>query len=350
MVKPTLKLLAAGDVSFGRLVGQMLLRDPDLALFASMDPLFRAVDVRFVNLEGPISDRGTETVSPHNNLVFNGPPAAARVLSRARIDIVSMANNHAWDYGKKGLLETLEWLDKEKVLHVGTGATIDKAWEPKIIERSGFRLAFVAVNDIWNQAHVPGHSAKDHVAGADKERLVRIVKTLREGRDVDGIAVSYHGGVEYSDEPLTSTRELAIAAIDAGADVFLGHHPHVVHGLSFHNGRPIVYSLGNLLMRMTSAHPETEMGLAVRLEFERGSTPKLFACPIRIFGIDPIPLAVDPHKKSSEARFVNRLQSVNRRVGTAIVGPVDADGCAPVFPSSNPPSVGPAEPARIRTR
>lgn len=315
----------------------MLLRDPSLDLFASMDPLFRKADVRFVNLEGPISDRGTETVSPHNNLVFNGPPAAARVLSRARIDIVSMANNHAWDYGKKGLLETLEWLDKEKVVHVGAGSDLERAYQPKIIERNGFRLAFVAINDVWNQAHVPGQSARDHVAGASKDRLVRVVRSLREEASIDGIAISYHGGVEYTDEPVTHTRELAVAAIDAGADVFLGHHPHVVQGLTFHEKRPIVYSLGNLLMRMNSAHPTTEMGLAVKIEFERAAIPKIFACPIRIFGIDPIPLATDPKRKSSESRFLHRLQNVTRRVGTAIIGPMSDDGCAPVHPSAGSP-------------
>ncbi len=312
----------------------MLLREPDLALFASMEPLFRTADVRFINLEGPISDRGTETVSPHNNLVFNGPPAAARVLSRAKIDIVSTANNHAWDYGHKGLVETLEWLDKERVLHVGSGKTLAEAFEPAIIERNGFRLAFVAINDIWNQKHVPGHSARDYVAGAKTDDVVRSVKALRDRKDIDAIVVSYHGGVEYQDEPLTQTREIARAAIDAGADAFIGHHPHVVQGLSFHAGRPIVYSLGNLLMRMTSAHPETEMGLAVRVEFKRGEVPRLFACPIRIFGIDPIPLVSDPQRKNYEARFWSRLQAVTRRVGKSSIGPAQADGCAPVVANS----------------
>lgn len=315
----------------------MLLRDPDLALFASMEPLFRSADVRFVNLECPISDRGTETVSQHNNLVFNGPPASARVLARAGIDIVSTANNHAWDYGEKGLVETLEWLDKEKVLHVGSGATLERAWEPVMLERSGFRLAFVALNDIWNQPHVPGHSARDHVAGMDQDKLVRIVRELRERRDIDFIAVSYHGGVEYQDEPLARTKDLALAAIDAGADVFLGHHPHVVQGLSFHRNRPIVYSLGNLLMRMTSEHPATEMGLAVRIEFERGNQPRLFACPVRIFGVDPIPLGKDPRRNAYEGMFMQRLQAVTRRVGKAIVEPFDAEGCARVVPGTESP-------------
>lgn len=310
----------------------MLLQNKDFAPFASMEPLFRSVDVRFVNLEGPISDRGTETVSPHNKLVFNGPPISARALANAHVDIVSTANNHAWDYGRPGLLETLQWLDKENVQHVGSGSSLERAWEPVFIERNGFRLVFVAINDIWNQAHVPGNSARDHVAGMEKDKLVGIVRGLREKKGIHAIAVSYHGGVEYQDEPLDRTKELAKAVIDAGADVFLGHHPHVVQGITFHRERPIVYSMGNLLMRMTSDHPETEMGLAVRIEFSVHEAPRLFACPVRIFGVDPIPLGSDPQRKAYEPRFAQRLQNVTKRVGTAVISGFGADGCAHVAP------------------
>jgi hypothetical protein len=85
---------------------------------------------------------------------------------------------------------------------------------------------------------------------------------------------------------------------------------------------------------MNSAHPTTEMGLAVRVEFKRGEMPRLWACPIRIFGIDPIPLVSDPQRKANEARFWSRLQAVTRRVGKASIGPAQADGCAPVLANS----------------
>ncbi|MRG95468.1 CapA family protein [Polyangium spumosum] len=327
-------VFAAGDVSFGRLVGQILLREPERALFASMDDLLRAADVRFVNLEGPISDQGRETVSPENNLVFNGPPASADVLARAGIDVVSTANNHAWDYGKSAMLETLDHLDRAKVLHAGTGATLEKAFEPAIVTRRGLRLAFLAVTDVWNQGVLSRHPGRAHVASADREALVRAVKSLREKGDVDAILVSYHGGEEYREDPLPRTRALAEAVIDAGADAFLGHHPHVVQGVTFHAGKPIVYSLGNLLMRMHSGHPWTEMGLSVKLELEKGAPPRLFVCPFRIHGIDPIPLARDPRRKAYESHFFGRFRALSRRVGDAAIGPASADGCAPVAPSS----------------
>ncbi len=331
-IPASLTLFAAGDVSFGRLVGQILLREPDRALFAPMEGLLRAADVRFVNLEGPISDRGNETVSPENNLVFNGPPASAGALARAGIDVVSTANNHAWDYGKPALLETLDHLDRAGVLHAGTGPTIEKAFEPAIVTRRGFRLAILAVTDIWNQGRLAKHPARAFVAGADREPLVRAVRELHERNDIHAVVVSYHGGEEYREDPLPGTRALAEAVIDAGADAFLGHHPHVVQGVAFHAGRPIVYSLGNLLMRMHSGHPWTEMGLSVKLELQKGAPPRLFACPFRIHGIEPVPLAQDPRRKAYESHFFARFQALSRRAGGASIGPSSEDGCAAVGP------------------
>jgi len=328
-----LTLLAGGDVSFGRLVGQILLREPERALFAPMADLLRSADVRFVNLEGPISDQGGQTVSPENNLVFTGPPASANALVRAGIDVVSTANNHAWDYGKPAMLETLAHLDRAGVLHAGTGSTLEEAWRPAIVDHEGFRLAILAVTDVWNQGALSKHPGREFVASANSSELTGAVRSLREGRSVDAIVVSYHGGEEYRDDPLPTTRAIAEAAIDAGADAFLGHHPHVAQGITFHAGKPIVYSMGNLLMRMHSGHPETEMGLVVRLELLRGGDkPRLWACPVRIQGIEPIPLGADPRRSANEGRFFARLTALSRRVGDATFGAVGADGCAPVAP------------------
>jgi poly-gamma-glutamate synthesis protein (capsule biosynthesis protein) len=328
-----LTVLAAGDVSFGRLVGQILLREPERALFAPMADLLRSADVRFVNLEGPISDQRGETVSPENNLVFTGPPASANALARASITVVSTANNHAWDYGKPAMLETLEHLDRAGILHAGTGSTIEQARRPAIVEHRGFRLAILAVTDVWNQGALGKHPGREYVASANSSELTGAVRALRAEGSVDAIVVSYHGGEEYRDDPLPTTRALAEAAIDAGADAFLGHHPHVAQGIAFHAGKPIVYSMGNLLMRMHSGHPETEMGLAVRLELLRGGDkPALWACPVRIQGIEPIPLAADPRRSANEPRFFARLTALSRRVGDATFGAVGADGCALVAP------------------
>lgn len=327
-----LTLLAGGDVSFGRLIGTILLDEPNRELFAPLASLFASADVRLVNLEGPISDQGRETVSVENNLVFNGPPASADALARAHVDVVSTANNHAWDYGQSAMLETLAHLDRHGIAHAGTGATLGDAKKPAILERNGFRLAILSVTDIWNQGPLSKHLARDFVAAADPTSLVESIRAIQDDKSLSAIIVSYHGGVEYQDTPLMQTRDLAIAALDAGADAFIGHHPHVAQGIGFHDGKPIVYSLGNLLMRMHSGKPATEMGLVVKLELTRGAKARLFACPIRIFGIEPLPLAADPKRKTYEPMFFERIRSLSRFTGGVDLGPVGDDGCAPVTP------------------
>src|SRR5208337_4827626 len=106
-------------------------------------------------------------------------------------------------------------------------------------------------------------------------------------------------GDEYSDTPGPRARAVAHAAIDAGASAFIGHHPHVVQGVEWYRGRPILYSLGNLLMRMHRDHAWTELGYLARVELAREGPPGVLACPFRIHGVDLLPLAGE---RSSMAR------------------------------------------------
>lgn len=329
-----LTLIAGGDVSFGRLIGQMLIRDPELDFFEPLRPWLEQADVRFCNLESQLSDQGGQTVSPLNNLVFTGPPSGADALSRAGFTVVSTANNHAWDYGKKALFETMDNLSRVSVRYVGTGRDRDEAYAPVVISHAGMKLAILAVTDIWNQGSLWTHPAKDYVAGADKLGIASSVRALREDKSIDIIVVSYHGLAEYMTEPLQRTRDFAHAVIDAGADCVIGHHPHVVNGVSWHRGKPILYSLGNLLMRMSTKSAWTEMGYLARLRFSREPSLAISveACPFRIFGTELKRFVGDPLRKSFEQKFFSHLSSISKSVGGITLGPVGDDGCASVLP------------------
>jgi poly-gamma-glutamate synthesis protein (capsule biosynthesis protein) len=147
------------------------------------------------------------------------------------------------------------------------------------------------------------------------------------------VLVSFHGGDEYNDAPLARARALLHVAIDAGADAVLGHHPHVVQGIEWYKGRPILYSMGNLLMQMHRDHPWTGYGYFARITLERGAAPsKLEACPFRIVGLVPRPFAGDPARKALEAVFFAHLREVSAQVSTRrleIAAPSE-DGCAEV--------------------
>ena len=333
--KDHVTLIGAGDACFGRLVGQEILKDPTFNPFTSSEPLLSSADIRFVNLESQLSDQKGETQSPTQKLVFTGPPGGGAALARGRIDIVSAANNHMWDYGQAAFFETLDNLEKAGVKYAGAGRTRDRAYAPEIVEAAGHRVAFLAYTGIWNQGSLSRHPGKDHVAEATRAAVVEGVRAARARSDVDFVVVSYHGGEEYVSAPLQLAIDLHHAAIDAGADAVLGHHPHVAQGIELHRGKPIFYSLGNYLMRIHGTHLETEIGFFARITFSKGAAPRAWVCPFRISGVvpKPIPLADDPRKDIYERMFRQRLRIVQGSlVAPAAIGPTEADGCSAVTP------------------
>ncbi|MCC6525307.1 MAG: CapA family protein [Polyangiaceae bacterium] len=329
-------LVAGGDVCLGREEGQRLLRDPGHDELALVARLWDDADLRFVNLESVLSDQHGETVHPASRLVFTGPPNGAEALARARIELVSLANNHAWDYGESALFETFDNLERAGVGWVGAGRDRARAWEPVIVERRGLRIAFVAVTAIWNQA-LPAHPGKERVAdAAERDALVAAITRARASADV--VAVSYHGLDEYVDTPIPAKRAVFQLAVDAGADLVLGHHPHVPQRAALLAGRPVFYSLGNLLMSMKTGVMLTGLGFVARIELRRGAPPALSVCPYRIHYLQPIPLAADERRAQTEpyARAeLTRLFSQARHFSderALTLGAFDARGCAPLVP------------------
>ncbi|HTN86184.1 MAG TPA: CapA family protein [Sorangium sp.] len=341
-------LIAGGDVCLGKALGQELLRNPAHDPFAPVAALFASADVRFINLENQLSDQGGETQHRLQPLVFTGPPAGADALARAGITVVSLANNHMWDYGKGAFLDTLGHLERAGVAYAGAGRTRMQAYAPVIVERRGFRVAVLAVTGIWNQGSLWQHPAREFVAAAERDGLAAAVRAARKQPGVDAVVVSYHGGTEYLDTPLPQARALASAAIDAGADAFLGHHPHVLQGIELRRGRPIFYSLGNFIMKVKRTGPAVELAMLARLRLRRGAPPLAEICPVRSEGLETVPLAADPRRAETEAAFIERMRHVSAFVDAEpAIGPFAADGCAPLeeaakaAPASPPKVAGP---------
>ena len=170
---PSLTLLLGGDVELARATGQRLLHDPAYDPFATLRRELASADVRFVNLEGPLSDQGGETMSRRNPLVFTGPPSGADALARAGVTVVSTANNHAWDYGRPALLETIASLDRVHVAHAGTGPDPTSAYAPAIVEAKGWRVALLAVMDVFNFGPLIDHPARQLIGARRSARRSR---------------------------------------------------------------------------------------------------------------------------------------------------------------------------------
>ncbi|HZY02200.1 MAG TPA: CapA family protein [Anaeromyxobacteraceae bacterium] len=217
-------------------------------LYAEVADLLSAPDLTFANLESPIAptaDRGSRSY------VFNAPPAAARALRAAGVDLVSVANNHAFDQGRAGFLETLRRLDEAGLAWVGAGTPPAEAG-PRLIEVNGLRLAFLAwsrfFNDEGNTCAPTGPCLR--AALLDPERAPAAVR--QAVASADAVVVSLHWGEEYAAQPRPDDVELARRLAEAGALVVLGHHPHVLQPLELYrctDGRlsVIAYSLGNFV-------------------------------------------------------------------------------------------------------
>ncbi len=322
--EPSIVLAAGGDVNFGRECGQAILKDLAYAPFAGLNAAWTSADARFVNLESQLSDQHGLTQSPSHRLIFTGPPGGADVLAQARVSFLSTANNHAWDYGKSALLETIENLERTQVLFAGTGRDAEQAYRPAVLHVAGRTIALFAVTQVWNQPPFETSPGKDFVAWANVDKLKAGIEQAR--RDNDFVLVSYHGGEEYVDAPTDRTRAFAKAVMALGVDVFIGHHPHVPQGVGWAEGRPIVYSLGNFVFAGHDERPWTKASFFARITLKKGAPAELSACPYAIDGHRPRSFDKVRETLATE-RFRLHLVGTSTSVGGANVAGPDELGC-----------------------
>lgn len=236
-------------------------------LFSSTTAL-AASDVLFGNLEGPISDIGKDLGNLYS---FRMNTQAAGALRRAGFDVLSIANNHIGDWGQAAFLDTLDELAEDGLVAVGAGQDKTEAFAPKIITVRGTKIGFLAATDVgpnWlaAKADVPGIViAADPLWPQAIENAAKLV---------DVLVVSYHFGDEYQTEPNARQRELAELAIDRGAAIVVGHHPHVAQPVEYYKDGVIAYSLGNFIFDQHFS-PETMRGSALTITLEDGKITSL---------------------------------------------------------------------------
>src|SRR3989442_13967477 len=243
----TLRIYAVGDINLGRrLAKERLLQGDTLYPFIALHDSLAAADITFGNLESPIT---TDSAAPDSAGVFTAPAAAAAALARAGFDIVSTANNHAWDGGGSAVEATMRELTRAGVRFVGSGFGRDMAEQPVILERCVLRVAFFALTRAWNPAPYTFHShaGSRYVAWGDTGRIYPAIRAVKAKGRADLVVVSMHGGTEYVDTPPKHMQDLERGAVDAGADLVLAHHPHVLQPVVWYRHKPIVQSLGNFV-------------------------------------------------------------------------------------------------------
>lgn len=270
-------LLFVGDVMLSRGVGARMKAEGDWVYpFQKIAETLRAADLTFANLEGPVSDVGRDR---HHLYSFRADPEAIEGLQLAGFDVTAVANNHMYDWGPEALLDTLRRLREAGIQPVGAGANDLQAHYPLLVDLEGVQLAFLAYASVEPKAAVAGPD-KAGVAWLEPDRVLADIRFARPLADL--VIVCLHWGNEYATRPQREQVELAHQMVDAGADLVVGSHPHVVQPLEEYRGRWIAYSLGNFIFDQKPG--ATRRGLMLKVKL----------IDTQIGEVVPVPITIDP--------------------------------------------------------
>ncbi|RAU99800.1 CapA family protein [Paenibacillus sp. YN15] len=251
---PKVSLAFTGDVIFAGNVETILKTNGYDYPYREIAELLQKPDFTIANLETPITIRGEQQQKQYT---YRSSPDALPAFKEAGFDVVNLANNHILDYGQDGLLDTLKALDGAKLLHTGAGKNLEEAYRPVIVEKNGIKIAFLGFSH-----KVPDNSWKAGVNHPGTTQLYdpkQAIKTIQETNEqADLVVVMAHWGEERAEKPLEEHRKMARSFIDAGADLIIGTHPHVLQGLETYQGKWIAYSLGNFLFTTNDHAPSWE--------------------------------------------------------------------------------------------
>ncbi len=280
-------LLIVGDVMLGRGVARV--DDP----FRHLDQVLTTADYTIGNYEGVISGGELDVDKPADeagNIPYRlvAPVGAPARLQAAGFDLLGLANNHCLDLGEKGLDETVQRLATAGINIVGTERSIENSYRPSIIEVKGIKIAFLAINAIAEPKSSSGGGSKPRCSPWNRVQVVSAIRQLVPRTDL--IMVLVHWGDEYEQRAGLNQRRAALEMVEAGADVVIGSHPHVVQETQVieksSEGRDgfIAYSLGNFIF--DQFEEDTQVGLALRLLVDRAGLESAEAIPVHA-GVKP---------------------------------------------------------------
>lgn len=250
----TVTLAIAGDVMLGRIVDTTMATRGPREPWGDMLGTLSSADALLINLECALTnhrEEWTDASGRRKTFYFRSDPAtASECLRAANVTCASLANNHAGDYGARGLLDTVATLDAAGILHAGAGSTIAEASRPAMVLLGDQRCAVVAFAD-----HPEGWAADEHSPGinwlpevgspAAIDRVSEAIAGVRGAADL--VICSLHWGPNMRAVPTMAFRSFAHAVIDAGADILFGHSAHVVQGVEIYAGKPILYDTGDFV-------------------------------------------------------------------------------------------------------
>jgi poly-gamma-glutamate synthesis protein (capsule biosynthesis protein) len=297
------EICIASDWAPIRAFSRIIQNDPE-AVYGDLLPELRTSDLRIANLECPLTR--SESAISKSGSVLKGLPGHIAGLTCVPFDIVTLANNHVFDYGLDGFRETLDLLNANDIKRVGAGMTRQAAVEPLMVRLGETTIALVSFSegeDLTGAVDGPG------VFGWEVDTVVEAVKSAKSKADL--VLVICHAGVEYIPFPPPYLARALTAIAQAGADLVVGHHPHVPQGIQIVGSVPIVYSLGNFVFYQPSDVIYRKVGYLLKVGISAGT----------LTGIKLVPYRIDDQglnllEGERLAWFMKKLKQVSRPLAT----------------------------------
>ncbi len=275
-VSDEISLFAVGDLMPGRGVERAKSRREAGWLLGGVAAAVRAADIAVANLEAPIV-AGAQV--PDDSLRLRADPGIEQEIADAGFDLLTLANNHALDAGPAGLRSTRALIEGQGMLHAGAGEDEAEARAPRTLVRNGLRVSFLSYADpAFTRAADRARPDRPGIAFMD---AASVGADIASASGSDLVIVIMHAGIEYEDAPNTRQRDFARAAIDGGADLVIGHHPHVVQPAESYKGKPIIYSLGNFVFDQGWSQ-DASRGLAADIRLGKEGVRAIYWRPLAI--------------------------------------------------------------------
>ncbi len=304
-----LTIAFAGDIYLGGALEALVLKNPAYP-FLHIADLCRANDLFFANLEGPLSTRGEIYIE--KTFTFRMHPQVVHCLTAGGVNVLSLANNHIMDYGPEALIDTIQTLQENGIYYTGAGLSLKEARQPVLIEKKGVKIAFLAYNNTFPLEF----NATNEQPGTAPGYESYIRQDVKKARAVaDFVVVSFHWSAELLKERKPYQSTLAKLAIDAGANLVIGHHPHVIQGVEVYKHGLIVYSLGNFVFASRNNNVQDGLLLQVQLTPSALQAATFYPLNINNFQVNFRPRIWTGDQAQ---RVLTELQALSAPFGTAI--------------------------------
>ena len=267
------------------LVRQDSVLDDGKKLLAPIRPYIKLADFASVNMETQLSSAGLTDRLP-KSVTFYSPDELATLLQWAGFDYVALGNNHLYDYRDAGLVSTFAALGETELVYSGAGASAAEAREPGSVDIGGRRYHWLSYVG-WAGTFEPNQVAELDKGGAALGNTAVIAEDLARLPDESISVLQLHAGLEYAARPALSEQTTLRQAIKDGADIAIGHHPHVLQGLEIVDDRLIAYSMGNFLF--DQYHYTTQLGMLLYVWMDGDTLHRAEAVPLHVNGYIPTP-------------------------------------------------------------